>query len=163
MRKEFLRFAVPALVVLLGVTAAGPTARGQAVKDLVVKVAYISVKPEQAEGWVAAFKKNFEPALNELQQQGALLGWHLFVPSVHHPGYAWTHAIVLGCKDRAAQGTVEKKLEEVVAAMPPGEAQKFFDGMDLAKHFDDEWRDVDLASVKLPDEKKEEKKDESKQ
>lgn len=158
MRKKLLLFAAPALVLLLGLTLLAPPAPAQAVKDLVVNVAYVSVKPEQAEGWLVVFKKNFEPTLNDLQQQGALLGWHLFVPGVHHPGATWTHALVLGSKDRAAQATVEKKLREVLAAMPAGDVQKFFGALDFAKHFDDEWRDVDLDAVMLPEEKKEESK-----
>lgn len=162
MRNRLLLFAAPALILLLGLASLAPPVQAQAVKDLVVNVAYVSVKPDQAEGWLVMFKKNFEPALNELQQQGALLGWHLFVPGIHHPGAAWTHALVLGSKDRAAQATVEKKLREVVAAMAPGDAQKFYGALDFAKHFDDEWRDIDLEAIKLPEEKKEEKKEESK-
>lgn len=163
MRKEYLRFAGAVLVVLVAATLGAGAARAQGVKDLVVNVVYLSVKPEATESWLVTFKKHFEPALNELREQGALVGWHLFVPGLHHPGNAWTHALVLASKDRAAQGAMEKKIREVFAAIPGPEAQKFFGASDPAKHFDDEWRELDLAGVKVPEEKKdEEKKDEEK-
>jgi len=163
MRKEYLRFAGAVLVLLLAVTLGAGPARAQGVKDLVVNVVYLNVKPEANESWVVTFKKHFEPALNELQQQGTLAGWHLFVPGLHHPGNAWTHALVLASKDRAAQGVMEKKTREVFAAIPAAEAQKFFGAADPAKHFDDEWRELDLSGVKVPEEKKDDaKKDEAK-
>jgi len=163
MRKKYLRLAGAALALLVAVTLGAGPARAQGVKDLVVSVVYLSVKPEASEGWLVTFKKHFEPALTELQQQGTLAGWHLFVPGIHHPGNVWTHALVIASKDRAAQGVMEKRLREVFAAIPAAEAQKFFGAADPAKHFDDEWRELDLSGVKVPEEKKDEdKKDESK-
>ena len=163
MRKKYLRLAGAALALLVAVTLGAGLARAQGVKDLVVSVVYLSVKPEASEGWLVTFKKHFEPALNELQQQGTLAGWHLFVPGIHHPGNTWTHALVIASKDRAAQGVMEKRLREVFAAIPAAEAQTFFGAADPAKHFDDEWRELDLSGVKVPEEKKDEdKKDESK-
>lgn len=163
MRKEFLRFSGAVLVLLLALTLGAGAARAQGVTDVVVNVVYLSIKPEASEGWLVLFKKHFEPALNELRQQGTLVGWHLFVPGLHHPGATWTHALVLGSKDRAAQGVMEKKIREVFTGLPAAEAQKFFGAADPTKHFDDEWREVDLAGVKVPEEKKDEaKKDETK-
>jgi len=163
MRKKYLRLASAALMVSLAVTLGAGLARAQGVKDLVVSVVYLSVKPEASEGWLVTFKKHFEPALNELQQQGTLAGWHLFVPGIHHPGNVWTHALVIASNDRAAQGVMEKRVREVFAAIPAADAQKFFGAADPAKHFDDEWRELDLSGVKVPEEKKDEaKKDESK-
>ena len=163
MRKKYLRLAGAALALLVAVTLGAGLARAQGVKDLVVSVVYLSVKPEASEGWLVTFKKHFEPALNELQQQGTLAGWHLFVPGIHHPGNTWTHALVIASKDRAAQGVMEKRLREVFTAIPAADAQKFFGAADPAKHFDDEWRELDLSGVKVPEEKKDEdKKDESK-
>lgn len=168
MRKEFLRIlGLGLMLMLVCALGAGPV-RAQGVKDVVVNIVYLSIKPEATEGWLGLFKKHLEPALNELQQQGTLIGWHLFVPGLHHPGGTWTHALVLGSKDRTAQGVVEKKVREVFAAIPAAEAQKFFSAADPAKHFDDEWREVDLAGVKVPEEKKDDaakeapKKDETK-
>jgi len=163
MRKKYLWLASAALMVSLAVTLGAGLARAQGVKDLVVSVVYLSVKPEASEGWLVTFKKHFEPALNELQQQGTLAGWHLFVPGIHHPGNVWTHALVIASNDRAAQGVMEKRVREVFAAIPAADAQKFFGAADPAKHFDDEWRELDLSGVKVPEEKKDEaKKDESK-
>ncbi|MGH9804806.1 MAG: hypothetical protein ACRD4D_06515 [Candidatus Acidiferrales bacterium] len=160
MRKEFLRLAGAVLALLLAATLGAGPARAQGVKDLVVNVVYLSVKPEASESWTLTFKKHFEPALNELREQGTLAGWHLFVPGLHHPGNAWTHALVIASKDRAAQGAMEKKIREVFAAIPAAEAQKFFGAADPAKHFDDEWRELDLSGVKVPEEKKDDAKPE---
>jgi hypothetical protein len=164
MRKEFLSFSGATLVLLLAVAFAAGPARAQGVTDTVVNVVYLSVKPEAAEGWLVTFKKHFAPVLDELREQGTLVAWHLFVPGLHHPGQAWTHVLVLGSKDRAAQGAMEKKIREVFAAIPAAEGQKFFGAADPAKHVDDEWREVDLAGVKLPEEEKKDdaKKDEEK-
>lgn len=144
-------------VLLLALSLAAPVP-GQSVKDLVVTVSYLNINPAQANSWLVSFKKHFEPAIKELQEQGALLGWHLFVPGIHHPGYTWTHALVLASKDRAAQAVVEKKFQEAVAAMPPAEVKKFYAAIDTKKYFDDEWREVNLEAVEVPEaaEKKEE-------
>lgn len=142
------------LVAFLGLAATG--ARAQATTDLVVTVSYVSLKPEQAGAWVSLFKKHFKPALEDLKKEGALAGWHLFVPGLHHPGYTWTHAIVLAYKDRASQAAVEKKIEEVLAAMPTSDRPALIGAIDMSKHFDDEWREVDLADQ--PAEKKAEEK-----
>lgn len=146
-----------ASTLLLILALAPPPAQGQALKDHIVQIVYLHVKPDQAREWLVSFKKHFEPVLQELRQQENLLGWHLFVPGVHHPGHSWTHAIALACKDRASQGIVEAKLEEVFSAIPAAEAEKFFAATDPARHFDDEWRELDLAAVTVPEEDKEEK------
>ena len=168
MRKEFLRILGSVLVLMLACALGAGPARAQGVKDVVINIVYLSIKPEATEGWLGLFRKHLEPTLNELQQQGTRVAWHLFVPGLHHPGGTWTHALVLGSKDRAAQGVMEKKIREIFAAIPAAEAQKFFGAADPAKHFDDEWREVDLAGVKVPEEKKDDaikdeaKKDEAK-
>lgn len=144
--------------VLLGLTLAVPLAQGQALKDTVVGIGYLNVKPQQANAWLKAFKKHLQPALEELKQQKALRVYHVFVPGIHHPGSTWTHAIVFVYKDRASQGVVEKKLQEVFAALPP-EGAILFAAVDLAQHHDDEWLEIDLDKISAPEEEKEEKKE----
>lgn len=151
-----------ALAVLLAV---GPGSRlaAQELTDLVIVGVYVNLKPQSAGEWVMLFKKHFVPALEELKTQGDLVGYRLLIPGVHHPAYTYTHLLALAIKDRAAQGRVEKKLREVFAKMPAPEGQTFQGAGDPSKHFDDEWREVDLAKVTVPEEKKpEEKKPEEK-
>lgn len=145
-------------VLLLGLTLAAPLAPAQALKDAVVSIGYLNVKPQQADAWLKAFKKHLQPALEELKQQEALRVYHVFVPGIHHPGFTWTHALVFVYKDRASQGVVEKKLQEVLAALPP-EGAVLFSAIDLSKHYDDEWLEIDLEKVAAPEEKKEEGKE----
>lgn len=158
MADNFPRTLAAGAALLAALCLAAPPAYGQATTDLVVTVGYYSVKPEQANAWAGVFKKHLKPALDQLQQEGALPGWHLFVPSLHHPGATWTHALVLGNKDRAAQGLVEKKLQEVLAAMPAADAKMLVGAIDREKHFDDEWREVNWDAVTVPEDKKEEEK-----
>lgn len=146
-------------VIVLALSAAAPPLRGQAVEDTVVIINYLSLNPEEANAWMTLFKKHFQPPLDELQQQGALRDWHLFVPGLHHPGSHWTHALVLVFKDRAAQGTAEKRLREALTAMPAAESKMFLEAIDLDKHFDDEWLEVDLAALAVPEEEEEEKEE----
>lgn len=144
--------------LLVALSLAAPPASGQTLEDSVITLAYFNVKSEHASAWLGLFKKHFQPALEELKQQGALRVYHVFVPGVHHPGYRWTHALALAHKDRAAQAAVEKKLLEALAAMPADEAKTFIGAIDRELHFDDEWREVNLEAVSVPEEKKEEKK-----
>jgi hypothetical protein len=89
------------VVFLLGLSLVAPRVEAQ-FTDRVIVVVYLKVKPGMSNSWLITFKKYLQPALKELETQGALEGWHLFVPYVHHPGYTWTHALVLANKDRAA-------------------------------------------------------------
>lgn len=66
---------------------------------------------------------------------------------------------MLGIKDRAAQGVVDKKLRAVLAGMPPAEAQAFTSAIDAAKHHDDEWIEIDLGAVEVPEEEEEKKEE----
>lgn len=157
MTKRLPRGFVSGLLLVAFCSLAGLGARAQAVTDTVVTVSYLSLKPEQANAWLGLFKKHIQPALTELQNDGALLGWHLFVPGLHHAGAPWTHALALASKDRAAQGVVEKKVQAALAAMPAGDAKLFFGAVDREKHSDDEWREVNFDAVVLPEEKGEEK------
>ena len=150
-------------LLALGVLAAGLPASAQDVTDTVVVGSYVSIKPAAAGDWVTSFKKHFVPVIDELRTQGDVLGYHLFVPSIHQPGATYTHLVVLAYKDRAAQGRAEKRLSEVLSKMPAGEAQKFMGVVDMDKHFDIEWREIDMSKVAAPEAKKEEKKDEKKE
>ena len=145
--------------VLLALAAlAGLPAQAQEVTDTIVVGSYVSIKPAAANDWVVSFKKYFVPVIDELRTQGDVLGYHLFVPSIHNPGITYTHLVVLAYKDRAAQGRAEKRLGEILSKMPPGEAQKFMGVVDMDKHFDIEWREIDMSKVGAAEEKKEEKK-----
>lgn len=143
------------LVVLLLAGAAAPAAQAQATQETVVTMNYLNLNPEQTGAWVGLFKKHFQAPLDEAKQEGLLRAWHLFVPGIHHPGYTWTHVLAIAYKDRAAQGVVQKKLEEIVAAMPAADSKQFYGAIDREKHFDDEWREIDFATVTVPEEKKE--------
>lgn len=155
MSRKLLRALLGSAALLVAMSLAG-SANAQQLEDTVVTVSYLHVNPQQANAWLKAFKKHFHPALEELREQGALLGWHLFVPGIHHPGSNWSYALALAHKDRAAQATVEKRLQEAIAAMPEGQVKTFFGAMDLGKHYDDEWREIDVASIEVPEEEEEE-------
>src|SRR5574341_587715 len=105
--------------------AASLPAQAQEVTDTIVVGSYVSIKPQAAGDWAVSFKKYFVPVIEELRTQGDVLGYHLFVPSLHQPGANFTHFVVLAYKDRAAQGRAEKRIGEVLGKMPAGEAQKF--------------------------------------
>ncbi len=152
--------ALLALAVLAAM--AGMPVQAQEITDTVVAGSYVSIKPAAAGDWVTSFKKYFVPVIDELRTQGDVLGYHLFVPSIHHPGATYTHLVVLAYKDRAAQGRAEKRLGEVLSKMPSGEAQKFMGVVDMDKHFDIEWREIDMSKVVGAEEKKEEKKEDKK-
>ena len=152
-----------AWLILLAVAALPVSLQAQAVEDSVIVMVYLNIKPQSTAEWLGLFKKHFAPALDALRQEGALRIYHLFVPAIHHPSYTYTHVLALAYKDRAAQGAGEKRLREVFAAMPAEDVQKLQAAGDPAMHFDDEWREVDLAKVTVPEEKKaEEKKTEEK-
>lgn len=157
MTKNFHQ-ALGCALVLLALSWVAPPLPAQGLTDTVVTVAYLNVKPEQTNAWVSLFKKHWQGPLEELRQQGLLRAWHLFVPAVHHPGYTWTHALALAYKDRAAQAIVEKKLQEILAAMPAEDSKAFFGAFDRDKHFDDEWYEVDLTAGPAPEQKKAEEK-----
>src|SRR5574341_1214070 len=118
--------------------AASLPAQAQEVTDTIVVGSYVSIKPQAAGDWAVSFKKYFVPVIEELRTQGDVLGY----------------------KDRAAQGRAEKRIGEVLGKMPAGEAQKFMGVIDMDKHSDIEWREVDFSKVTVPEEKKEEKKEE---
>jgi hypothetical protein len=140
------------LSAVLGVAV--PVAKAQ-VRDGIVIISYLNIKTETAGGWVVTFKKHLVPVLDELDAGGVLNDWHLFVPGLHHPGNTWTHALVMVCKDRAAQATLEQKLQEAVGAMPADDRQLFYGSIDTNKHFDDEWREIDFDKIGIPEEDKE--------
>lgn len=148
-------FAAVAALLVVGAPAA---ASGHTLHDAVVTVSYLNVKPEQTAAWLSVFKKHYTPALEQLKKDGALLGWHLFVPTLHHGNNTWTHALVLGHKDRAAQGVVEKRLMEVREALPAADAEIFTGALDREKHFDEELREINFEAVAAPAENKEEEK-----
>lgn len=130
------------------------------VGDQVVVVVYLDVNPQHTGAWLVLFKKHFVPALEELKDQGDLLGYHLFVPGIHHPGSAYTHALVIGYQDRAAQDRGEKKLRDVFNQMPASEAKQFQAAVNFEKHFDDEWREINFDAIELPEEKQPEQEQE---
>ncbi len=151
MTKRPSRILLAGAALLVASSLAGP-ARAQQLQDQVITASYLHVNPQQANAWLKTFKKHLYPALEELREEGALLGWHLIVPGIHHPGGNWSYALVLGHKDRAAQGVVEKKLQEAIAGMPESQVKMFFGAMELSQHYDDEWREVDMASIEVPEE-----------
>ena len=158
MARHFPRVLGAALILSVVLGVAAPMAKAQ-LKDGVVIISYLNIKPEAAGRWVVAFKKHLAPVLDELRADGALNDWHLFVPGLHHPGNTWTHALVMVSKDRAAQATVEQNLQEAVGAMPADDRQLFYGSIDTNKHFDDEWREIDLEKVEVPPAKEEEEKE----
>jgi hypothetical protein len=155
MARHFPRVLGTALILSVVLGIASPAAEAQ-LKDRVVIISYLNIKPEAAGRWVVAFKKHLAPALDELQADGALDDWHLFVPGLHHPGNTWTHALVMVSKDRAAQAMLEQKLQEAVGGMPAGDRQLFYGSIDTNKHFDDEWREIDLEKIEVPAEEEKE-------
>ena len=156
--KSAMRVGVLLAFGALVATAASAPARAQEVTDTIVVGSYLDIKPQATGDWVVSFKKYFVPVIEELRTQGDVLGYHLFVPGIHQPDANYTHFVVIAYKDRAAQGRAEKRLSEVLSKMPAGEAQKFMGVIDMDKHFDIEWRELDLSKVTVPEEKKEEKK-----
>ncbi|MFQ5724074.1 MAG: hypothetical protein ACE5G6_06240 [Terriglobia bacterium] len=160
MKKNCHRVVGAAAALLAALSLAASTATAQELTDTVATVSYIRVKPEQTNAWLVTFKENLVPVLEELEEEGPLLGWHLFVPGLHHPGSAWTHMLVLGHRNRAAQGEVEKRLREAIRNMPEGAARMFYGAMDLSQHFDDEWREIDFESLPVPEEPEEKEAEE---
>ncbi|MFQ5695458.1 MAG: hypothetical protein ACE5HB_05670 [Terriglobia bacterium] len=130
-------------------------ARAQQLKDLVIVGVYLDVKPQAANQWMVLFKKHLVPALNELREAGDVPDYHLLVPGIHNAGANYTHVLILVYTDRAAQGRAEKKLQEAFAAMGPAAAQ-FQGAIERKHHFDREFREVDLDSIEVPEEKEDE-------
>lgn len=141
--------AALALSIVAGVVA--PAVQAQ-MKDGVVVISYLNIKTEAAGRWVVTFKKQLVPVLDELHANSTLNDWHLFVPGLHHPGNTWTHALVMVCKDRTAQATLEQRLQEAVGGMPADDRQVFYGSIDTNKHFDDEWREIDFDKIEVPEE-----------
>jgi hypothetical protein len=52
----------------------------------------------------------------------------------------------------------EKKLHQVFVNLPAEDAKKLQAAGDPSMHFDDEWREIDLAKLPVPEEKKSEEK-----
>ena len=146
------------VLVVAAMAALPSVVHAQELDDTVVVMIYLHIKPESTGEWLGLFKKHFVPALDELKQQGTLRIYHVFVPGIHHPSYSYTHALALAYKDRAAQGVAEKKLRQVFANLPAEDAKKLQAAGDPSMHFDDEWREIDLAKVTVPEEKKPEEK-----
>ncbi len=161
MKKNCHRVVGAAAALVVALSLAASTATAQELTDTVATVSYIRVKPEQTNAWLVTFKEHLVPVLEELEGEGPLLGWHLFVPGIHHPGSAWTHVLVLGHRDRAAQGEVEKRLRQAIQNMPAGAAKTFYGAMDLSQHFDDEWREIDFESFPVPEEEEKEAEEEA--
>jgi hypothetical protein len=151
MSRNLPRGLIAALVLSVVAGVVAPAAQAQ-MKDGVVIISYLNIKTETAGRWLVTFKKHLAPVLDELHAGGMLNDWHLFVPSLHHPGNTWTHALVMVCKDRAAQATLEQKLQEAVGAMPADDRQLFYSSIDTNKHFDDEWREIDFDKIGIPEE-----------
>jgi hypothetical protein len=58
---------------------------------------------------------------------------------------------------------VDKKLRQVLASIPAEESKAFFAAADPSQHHDDEWLEVDLEAVTVPEPEKEDEGKESKE
>ncbi len=132
----------------------------------VIHVGDFHVKPGMEEQFMSLIKEYDQPVFRQLMAEGAVLGWGIDVPVLHHAGGA-THTIWWDSPDLAAFDKVfaalqamEKKVAEADAKAaedarkrgqkaPPSALERFLATVDISKHKDYLLRDL-LVGIGAP-------------
>jgi hypothetical protein len=118
------------LSIALGVLlcAGSVQAQAPAQPDYLVSISFFTAKPGQGDAFVAAAKKDLQPAMDALRAQGAVMAWGIDEADLHHPK-EYTHSVWM-----AIPGL--KSIDQLEAALEKGPKLSFGELTEPDRHED---------------------------
>jgi hypothetical protein len=89
----------------------------------IIEVSYYRIKGGHKAEWLALYKKNHLPILQDHQQTGLITSIEIFEIAFHEIEPGWDYQVVMRMKDWAALDEMEKRDDEVRKRLYPNKEQ----------------------------------------
>lgn len=107
------------LVALCAVT--GPLSADQLAGTAVTIEYYYKLAPGTTKEWLALYKKNHNPILQQHVKSGLLLSERLFERRYHALSPAWDYKVVMVWRDAAALEEAHQKEKDIILSLYPNQ------------------------------------------